>query len=88
MLDIQDVFSAIDRAREELAQCQYDIAKKSPVSGNPGIFDDAQIRSLELSMYLDVIEMLTLHTSVEEEEILENMTAEIKRLTKDLRQWD
>lgn len=88
MLDIYDILSAIDRGREEIAQCQYDIAKKSPVSGDPSIYDEANIRSIELSMHLEAVEILTDRGSVEDHRSLEDTIENIKALTKDLRKWD
>lgn len=88
MLDIEDVWSALDHAHEEIAQQQYEIACREPISGDPDIFNKPQLLSVELSMYVGILEEYDLGVSAEDNEVIETLTYNIKRLTKDLRQWD
>lgn len=88
LVDRDDVHSAIDKAYEEIAQLQYNIAARSKVSGNPSNMDEVLAVTVRLSMYLDALKTVDLNVTVEENEIVEVITTRIYELTIDLRKWD
>jgi hypothetical protein len=87
MLIIEDIWTAIDKARETSAQLQLDIANKSKYSGDIDIFDKMQLKSTALMAYVDALSNYDLHESIETDEMISTLVYNIKLLTKDLRQW-
>jgi len=87
MLIMEDIWTAIDKAREESAQLQLDIANKSKFSGDITLFDKMQVKSTALMAYVEALSSYTLHESIEIDETIEILVSNIKLLTKDLRQW-
>ena len=87
MLIIEDIWTAIDKAREESAQLQLDIANKSKFSGDITLFDKMQVKSTALMAYVEALSTYDFHSSIEEDEVIETLVYNIKLLTKDLRQW-
>lgn len=85
---IEDIWTAIDKAREEMAQLQLDIANKSIYSGDIKVFDKMQVKSTALMAYVEALNTYDLHKSTEQDLIIETLVYNIKLLTKDLRQWD
>lgn len=85
---IEDIWTAIDKAREESAQLQLDIAKKSLYSGDITVFDKMQVKSTALMAYVEALSTYDLHVSIEQDEVIETLVYNIKLITKDLRQWD
>lgn len=88
MLDINEAWSSIDHAIEEMAQLQYELALSEAMGGDPDIYDRKQLKSTELFMYVDLLEELTIGATAKDNKIIEILISNIKRLTKDLRRWD
>jgi len=88
MIVIEDIWTAIDRGYEEIAQNQLDIAKKSRVSGSVLLYDNRQRKSTGLLAYLLALEELALNHTIEQNKLIEKLYNNIKTITKDLRRWD
>ena len=88
MIDLQDIWTAIDRAYESMAELQYQIANKSRISGDITIYDKSQIKSAELLMYIEALKELNLNIAIVQNRIIERIYNNIKALTKDIRRWD
>jgi len=88
IIDVQDVWSAIDHAYETMAELQYEIADRSRVSGDVTALNQKMTVSIELSAYVGALEELSLNITAVENRIVHRLYSNIKVLTKDLRRWD
>jgi len=88
MIDLIDVWTAVDHAYEAMAELQYDIADRSRVSGDVTALNKAMTKSIKLSAYVGALEELDLNVTVVENRIVNRLYNNIKVLTKDLRRWD
>jgi hypothetical protein len=88
MIVIQDIWTAVDRAYEEIAMLQLEIAKRSRVSGDVTIFNKKQMVSTELYAYVDAINSISFNHDSTKNKTIERLYYKIKLITKDLRQWD
>jgi hypothetical protein len=88
MIIIDDLWTAVNRAYEELAMLQLDIAKKTRVSGDIKIFNRKHMESIKLYAYINAIHDIPFNISIEENKKLEQVYNRIKTITKDLRRWD
>ena len=82
MIDLQDIWTAIDRAYESMAEMQYQIANKSRISGDVTIYDKSQIKSAELLMYIEALKEMNLNIAIVQNRIIERIYNNIKALTK------
>lgn len=89
MIVIEDIWSAIDKGYERLADLQYEIAKKSVVSGEKtDLTNKKQFISLKLLAYLQSLEMLSIDHTPETNRIIERIYNNIKNITKNITLWD
>jgi hypothetical protein len=88
MIIIEDVWSAIDKGYEKIADLQHEIARKSRTSGDINIYNKQQLISVELLAYLEGLEMLDINHEIGINDIIERLYNNIKLLTKNLTLWD
>lgn len=88
MIVLNDIWTAVNRAYEEIAMLQLDIAKRSRVSGDVTIFNRKQMVATELYAYITAVNDVPFNHTVENNKIVEKLYTKIKLITKDLRQWD
>jgi len=88
MIVIQDIWTAIDLAYEEIAQAQLDIAKRSRLTGDVTVYNAKQLKSTELYSYIIALEEIDFNHNISNNKIIEKLYNNIKLITKDLRRWD
>lgn len=89
MLDITDIWSALDHAEEEMAQMEYLLAKRAKVGGNPQHDNKQLLHALEIEMYVDALQILMYRrdSRYKSGNATEVLVENIRRLTKDMRKW-
>lgn len=87
VIDIEYVWTAIDMAREEMAQLQFELSEKGRFSGEPDVMENRYLVIAKLSMNLEVLESLDLGVNVEDDKVIGTVLENIKEITKDTRQW-
>ena len=87
MIVLEDVWTAIDRGNEALAQIQLGIAKRARLSGDTTVYDKSEIMSMRLYSNLIALTEFSLNHSIEENKTVEMLYNNIKLITKDYRQW-
>jgi len=88
MIVLNDIWTAVNRAYEEIAMLQLEIAKRSRVSGDVTIFNKKQMVATELYAYITAVNDVPFNHTVENNKAVEKIYTKIKLITKDLRQWD
>lgn len=88
MLSKDYVYTTIDKAYDEMAQLQLEIARKSRFSGEVNVFDEKYRQAISLNACVVALEGYDLNISTNENNIIELLTSKIKGITKDIQQWD
>lgn len=88
VIDIDYVYTAIDKAKEEMAQRQFELAERGRFSGDSVTMDNNYRVIATLAMNVEVLEGLDLGIDTSMDETIEVVLENIKELTKDTRQWD
>ena len=88
MITINDVDTAIDKGYEEIARLQLDIAKKARVIGDVTIYNKGHMESVKLYSFIDALSSVPFNHSIGQNEIIHHLYNNIKKITKDIRQWN
>jgi len=88
ILDIDDIWTAIDKGYETIANLQLAVAKKSRVAGDPKITDKKMHLSSVLYANIDALSSFNLNHSSVQNENIRILYDNIKLITKDIRRWD
>lgn len=88
LLTQEQVWTAVEKGYEGMAQLQLDIAKRSRYGGPPSIRSKKQLRSLQLYANAAALEELRINISIEEDRKVVKILTAIKLITKDIRRWD
>ena len=88
ILEIQDVWTAIDKGYDAMAQIQLIIAKKSRTSGDTTVYDKNEVKSMRLYSNILALEELSLNHTITQNATIKQLYNNIKLITKDYRQWD
>lgn len=88
ILNIEDIWTAIEKGYETMASLQLSIAKRSRVSGSPNIYNKKQLVSLQLYANVSALEELALGHDILQNGKIKKIYSTIKLITKDIRRWD
>lgn len=88
VLDIDDIWTAINKGREHIAMIQLRMAKKSTMAGDIDIFDADQLLCMKLYASIYALGELCINNNINQNLVITKLYNNIKLLTKDIRQWD
>lgn len=88
MITVDDIETSVNKGYEEIARLQLSIAKKSRISGDITIHDKAHMTSIKLYSFIDAITSVPFNHSISQNNMVERLYNNIKKITKDIRQWD
>lgn len=88
ILQIEDLYTAIDRGWETLAKIQLDIAKKSRVSGDVTVYNKNQLQSVKLYANISALQQIPFNHSIEQNKTIKILYNNIKLMTKNFKRWD
>ena len=85
MISIEDVWTAIDRGYEYIADVQFEAALYSGISGDTFGSDREFRRSAEVLIYIEALEELNLDYDIVQNKIIERLYNNIKGLIKNIK---
>lgn len=88
ILQIEDVYTAIDRGWEALAKIQLDIAKRSRVSGDVTTYNKQQRRSVKLYANITTLVGMPFNHNIDKNKDIKALYNNIKLMTKNFNRWD
>lgn len=88
MIHKADIITAINKGYEAIATLQFEIAKRSRVSGDVTMFNKHHLTSVKLYAYMDALDNVAFNHNIPDNKTVEVLYNKIKIITKDLRQWN
>jgi len=88
LIDIDDVWTAVNKGWEQIAMLQLKIAKRSSFSGDITINDRDQLACMKLYANIYALGELNIGHSKDQNLIISKLYNNIKLITKDIRRWD
>ena len=82
MITLQDIWTAVDRGREKIADLEYYTSVRSRISGDIDQFNKNMIRSMEIQANIQALEKLNIGISPEKDRVIEVLCERIKTLTQ------
>ena len=88
VLDIDDIWSAINKGWAQIAMLQLNIAKRAAFTGDTDINNPQELACMKLYANIYALGELEINQSPEQNLIITKLYNNIKLLTKDIRRWD
>jgi hypothetical protein len=88
ILQIEDLYTAVDRGWEALAKIQLDIAKKARTSGDVTLYNKRQLESVKLYSNITALEQIPFNHDIAQNKTIKVIYNNIKLMTKNFNRWD
>lgn len=88
ILEIEDVYTAIDRGWEHLSNLQLLMAKRSRVSGDITMYNKNQLTCVILYANISALESIPLNHNIDDNKLIKKLYNNIKLITKNFKRWD
>lgn len=85
MITTQDVWTAIDRGREKIADLEYYTSVRSRVSGDIDLYDKNMVLSIEIYANISVLKKMHLGLSIAQDKKIALLYERIKTLTQEFK---
>ena len=82
ILEIEDIWTSIDRGYEKLAMIELDITKREAISGDISAFLEKRIEAIKLYSYIVALENMRLNINVVGNQSIEKVYEKINIIIK------